>query len=65
MGLLRRRATDYFVVLLGCLVKAPMGYKMRGHRRGEDEKKGGGKKMGIIVEKRRHDRKSQRRAERR
>lgn len=61
MGLLRRRATDYFVVLLGCLVKAPMGYKMRV----EDEKKGGGKKMGIIVEKRRHDRKSQRRAERR
>lgn len=46
MGLLRRRATDYFVVLLGCLVKAPMGYKMRGHRRGEDEKKGGGKKDG-------------------
>lgn len=65
MGLLRRRVTDYFEFLLGCLVKAP-GLQNEGPQetRGGDEKQGG-KRIRIKVEKRRKDGKSQRWVERR
>lgn len=60
MGLLRWRVTDYFEVLLGCLVKAP-GLQNEGpqERRGGDEEQGG-KRIRIKAEKGRKDRKSQR-----